>query len=79
MYRNTKKGRSYAVGGTVPSYLGNGSITQMRASVNDIQKINHINTHKNSILNSLTEYFSQKIDRDVLKTQLSELKTKIQS
>jgi hypothetical protein len=79
MYRNTKRGRSYAIGGTVPSYLGNGNISQMRASVIDVQQINTLSSHKNTILNSLTAYFSQKIDRDVLKTQLSQLKTKIQS
>ena len=79
MYRNTKRGRSYAVGGTVPSYLGTGSISQMRASVNDMQQLNHINIHRNSLLNSLTEYFTKKIGRDVLKTHLTDLKTKIQS
>lgn len=71
--------RSYSTGGIPPSYLGSGLPSQLAILVRNAKQCKELNTQKNNLLNSLKDYFEQKIEREALKSQLVTIKSTIQT
>ena len=70
--------RSYATGGTTAVYLGSGLPSQLN-NIKNIKQCTELNTQKNNLLNSLKDFFTQKIEKEALRSQLATIKSTIKT
>jgi hypothetical protein len=79
MRRTAITRRSYSTGGVPPVYLGSGLPSQIANLVTNAKQCKELNTQKNNLLNSLKDYFTRKIEKEALKSQLVTIKSSIQT